>query len=104
MRTRDATGVPVVSSWASKALCLQAQEVPHALAQFGSLEWFGEKVLGSGAESARPDRGPVECGDHQDGNALGGGVALDLGRHLIAVHAGSEERRVGNTGRLFCHT
>ena len=84
-------------------MCLEAQQVPHPHAQLGAIHGLGEKVLGAGAQPEHPGVAIVQGGDHDDGNVLGGEVALDLARHLVAVHARHHDVEQDQVGRLLRH-
>ena len=83
------------------AVGLQAQQVPHPHAQLGTIHGLAEKVLGSGAQPEHPGVAIVQGGDHDDGNVLGGEVALDRARHLVAVHARHHDVEQDQVGRLL---
>ena len=85
------------------AVGLEAQQVPHPHAQLGPIHGLGEEVLGSGAQPEHPGVAIVEGGDHDDGNVLGGEVALESCGHLVAVHARHHDVEQDEVGRLLRH-
>ena len=70
-------------------------------AELVTIHGFGEEIVGSGGQCDHPGGAIVEGGEDDDPNVLGGRVTLDLGRHLVTVHAWHQHVDQDEVGRLM---
>src|SRR3546814_8387001 len=81
---------------------LDAQQRPHAREHRDVVDWFGEEIVGAGAEALHAVLGVAERGDHDHRDIGGIRVGLQPAADLETVHA--RHPHVEQDGRSEEHT